>query len=120
MPFGSETAHGALSAVFADGSMDVVVLRSDSKADVASALIAMDAGSHVRHKCVDVVKAQAFVLIPGAPIGGHPRKGLLVLDGERVAEAAEESAAGRMHFSYLLISMRVERSAARVLGRPPV
>ena len=95
-------------------------MRSDSKADVASALISMDTGGHVHHNCVAVVKAQAFVLIPGAPIGGHPRKGLLVLDGERVAEAAEVSAAGRMHFSYLPIAMRIERGAARLLGRPPV
>ena len=116
VPWGGETALAAPNAVLDDGAFDLVVVRGGSAMDVAAVLLAFDDGSHVKHSCVTIVKASAFVLTPGAPVGGGGA-GVLVLDGEKVAASSVDAKEAALPLLYTPVAMRVHPGAARILAR---
>lgn len=114
VPWGGETALAAPSAVPNDGCFDLVVVRGGSHADVAGMLLALDTGGHVKHSCVTIVKATAFVLTPGGSADGD-QAGVLVLDGEKVAAVTDST--GALPLRYAAMGVRVDSGAARILTR---
>ncbi len=117
LPWGGEDALAAPDAQPSDGCFDVVVFRGGSPLAVAAALIAFESGEHVSHACVTMLKATAFVLAPGAPLGDGAG-GVIVLDGELVARRVA-LAAQMQPLAYAPLHVRVLQGAARVLARPP-
>jgi len=94
VPWMSETDLAAPSAEFANGAMDVLLLRSCSRSQILDILLKMETGAHAKSNdaCVhglEIVRASGIRLEPTARTAATP--GIVDIDGELVPFGAVEA-----------------------------
>ncbi|XP_042507403.1 sphingosine kinase 1-like isoform X1 [Macadamia integrifolia] len=85
VPWGSEDTMAAPDAKFADGYLDLIVIRDCPKTSLLSLMTEVNAGSHVKSPHVLYLKVKALVLEPGQRSDEPTKGGIIDTDGEVLA-----------------------------------
>lgn len=85
VPWASESVLAAPSATFADGFLDLIIIKDCPWWVLLPLFLKLSDGSHVKSKHVEYLKVKAFRLAPGGRVGGKVQGGYIDLDGEVLA-----------------------------------
>ncbi|KAK1378841.1 Sphingosine kinase 1 [Heracleum sosnowskyi] len=85
VPWGSEVTMAAPDAKFADGYLDLIVMRTCSKLSLLALMIELNNGNHVKSPDVLYLKVKAFILEPGSQTADPSKEGIIDSDGEVLA-----------------------------------
>ncbi|XP_009794880.1 sphingosine kinase 1 [Nicotiana tabacum] len=85
VPWGGENVLAAPDAKFADGYLDLVVMKDCSKLSLLALMSDLNKGGHVRSPHVLYLKVKAFVLEPGPRSDDPNKEGIIDADGEVLA-----------------------------------
>ncbi|RWR93600.1 Diacylglycerol kinase [Cinnamomum micranthum f. kanehirae] len=85
VPWASEDTMPAPNAKFADGYLDLIIIRDCPKSALLSMLTKLSDGDHVKSPYVLYLKVKAFRLEPGQRVGEPTKGGIIDSDGEVLA-----------------------------------
>nr|XP_017221217.1 PREDICTED: sphingosine kinase 2-like isoform X4 [Daucus carota subsp. sativus] len=85
VPWASEDTMAAPDAKFADGYLDLIIMRTCSKLSLLALMIELNNGNHVKSPDVLYLKVKAFILEPGSRTADPSREGIIDSDGEVLA-----------------------------------
>ncbi|KAK1260891.1 Sphingosine kinase 2 [Acorus gramineus] len=85
VPWASADIMPAPAAKFADGYLDLVIIRDCPRALLISLLMKFSDGTHVKSPYVMYLKVKAFRLEPGSRAGNPKKGGIIDSDGEVIA-----------------------------------
>ncbi|KAL1809050.1 hypothetical protein DCAR_0728578 [Daucus carota subsp. sativus] len=85
VPWGSEDTMAAPDAKFADGYLDLIIMKTCSKLPLLALMAEMNNGKYVKSPHVLYLKVKAFILEPGSQIADPSKEGIIDSDGEVLA-----------------------------------
>ncbi|XP_042483538.1 sphingosine kinase 2-like isoform X2 [Macadamia integrifolia] len=85
VPWGSEDAMAAPNAKFADGFLDLVVIKDCPNLSLLALMSKLNDGSHVKSPYVLYLKVKALLLEPGQRVNEPTKGGIIDSDGEVLA-----------------------------------
>lgn len=85
VPFAGEKVMAAPNAKFADGYLDLIIMRDCPRWALLQLLIKIQSGTHIKSKYVEYLKVKAFRLDPAGRYGSDTQGGYVDLDGEILA-----------------------------------
>lgn len=85
VPFVGETVNSAPHAKFADGYLDLIIMKDCPCWTLLSLLTKLQTGEHIRSKYVQYLKVKAFRLDPAGRYGSDTQGGYIDIDGEILA-----------------------------------
>ncbi|KAJ4981051.1 hypothetical protein NE237_031888 [Protea cynaroides] len=85
VPWGSEDTMPAPNAKFADGYLDLVIIKDCPNLSLLSLMTKLNDGSHVKSPFVSYLKVKALLLEPGQQSNDPSKGGIIDSDGEVLA-----------------------------------
>lgn len=85
VPWGGEGTMAAPDAKFADGNLDLILIKDCPKLGLLALMTNLSDGGHVKSPHVMYLKVKAFILEPGQRTKDPTRGGIIDIDGEVLA-----------------------------------
>ncbi|XP_051128912.1 sphingosine kinase 1-like isoform X2 [Andrographis paniculata] len=85
VPWGGEDSLAAPNAEFADGCLDLIMVKDCPKLALLKLMSKLNNGDHIKSPHVSYLKVKAFILQPGQQIGDPATGGIIDVDGEVLA-----------------------------------
>ncbi|KAJ6377092.1 hypothetical protein OIU76_026123 [Salix suchowensis] len=85
VPWGGDNTMAAPDAKFADGNLDLILIKDCPKLGLLALMTSLSNGGHVKSPHVLYLKVKAFILEPGQLTKDPTRGGIIDVDGEVLA-----------------------------------
>lgn len=116
VPWAAEDVLPAPRAKFADGFLDLIIIKDCPWWSLIPLFLKLKDGSYVNSKHVEYLKVKAFCLAPGGRIGSTVQGGIIDLDGEVLArgDGAYGDGSGDLMQYGPVIQMMVKQGLATI------